>query len=761
MCLQQVATELMRVVCVHIPRRASSDAGAVQEVEWSLFTSKFFCHQIDDLIESIWEPFSLEFYAANKMVYVCMAGTDHMIDILTNGIYSWMGDAEVRDVEDYTQRFGPNTLVVGAEMKLWRPEVYPLRDYRALTWDSMAPIVTPLSQIADTDRMLYQVVVRPLKDTPLLHLNLACKRAEENFVRHLRARSWLKKGLAVNSTKLIHEKCNGNLASVSFRIASFADIAPNAPKSERSATYQRLSTNVETIASALKAFNTNDENRLVMGRLESNKAFTSRLIDRKFYKPMMLSSVELSTIYHPPLLGTLPNTAIVLSRKGPPPRNLPTSATDPDICTFGTVNYRDLSTKFGIKRFDRQRHLYIVGKSGSGKSCLMQLLVRNDMEQGLGCAVIDPHGDLVDDIMKLVPKHRIKDVVIFDPSDVNFPASFNPMDPVRPELRVRVALSFLDAFKRVFGGDWSQKMDHVLRYAMLGLLGIPGSNILSLRRMLSDEQFRGEIVRRATDESVKRFWLRDFAARRREFEEGPMSRLLNRLDQLLSSESIRNILGQSTNAFNFRAFMDSGKIVLIKISKGVLGSENATLLGTLIIWKIYEAAMSRADIPAENRKNFCLYVDEFQNFATESFTEILSESRKYNLSLTFANQYLGQLPGAIRKTVFGNVANILSFRVGSDDAGIVAQEFKPQFSDEDLLNLPLREFYLKMSIDGQVQDSFSGRTIDLKHPSDQENFAEECLANSRKTYCKTIEQVRNPPSKKRPQAPGPPQTGNS
>jgi hypothetical protein len=200
--------------------------------------------------------------------------------------------------------------------------------------------------------------------------------------------------------------------------------------------------------------------------------------------------------------------------------------------------------------------------------------------------------------------------------------------------------------------------------------------------------------------------------------------------------------------------MDSGKIVLIKISKGVLGSENATLLGTLLIWKIYEAAMSRADMPAESRKDFFLYVDEFQNFATESFTEILSESRKYNLSLTFANQYLGQLPASVRKTVFGNVANLLSFRVGPDDAGIMSQEFKPIFGDEDLQNLPLREFYLKMSIDGQVQDSFSGRTIDLKHPANSENCAEQCLKHSRQNYCKTLEQVKALPQKQRPTVAG-------
>jgi hypothetical protein len=719
-----------------------------------------FWHQLDDIIESIWEPFALEFYAANKMVYVCMAGSDTMLDLLSTGVYSWMSDAEITDVEDYAQTIQQNTMVVGAEMKLWRPDIYPLRDFQAVVGDSLTPIVTPLSQIAEHDRFLYQVIVRPLRDTAPLHLKLALMRSQENFVRKFRARTLLKKDLPTNSLAFIQKKSSGNLASVTLRLASFTDVEANASKSERSATFKRLSDNVHTLGNALKAFNSQDENRLVMGKVESNKSFTSRLVQRQFQKTMMLSSVELATIYHIPMLATLPNTAMVNSKKGPPPRDLPTTISDPDICAFGTVNYRDLSTKFGIKRFDRRRHLYVVGKSGSGKSCLLQLLVRNDMEQGLGCAVIDPHGDLIDDIIKLVPKHRVKDVVIFDPSDVNFPPSFNPMDPVRPELRVRVALSFLDAFKRVFGGDWSEKMDHVLRYAMLGLLAVPGSNILSLRRMLEDEQFRGEIVRRASDESVKRFWLRDFVARRQEFEEGPISRLLNRLDELLSAESLRNILGQSENAFNFRSFMDSGKIVLIKISKGALGSENATLLGTLIIWKIYEAAMSRADMPAESRKDFFLYVDEFQNFATESFTEILSESRKYNLSLTFANQYLGQLPAPVRKTVFGNVANILSFRVGSDDAGIMAQEFKPLFGDEDLLNLPLREFYLKMSIDGQVQDSFSGRTIDLKHPSDNENFSEQCLNHSRQSYCKTLEQIKSLPQKQRPQPVGTRRAGN-
>jgi hypothetical protein len=259
--------------------------------------------------------------------------------------------------------------------------------------------------------------------------------------------------------------------------------------------------------------------------------------------------------------------------------------------------------------------------------------------------------------------------------------------------------------------------------------------------MLSDDAFRTEVVRRTSDEAVKRFWLRDFPSRRKEFEEGPISQLLNRLDEVLATDMVRNIVGQPLNLFDFRDFMDSRKIVLLKISKGVLGAANAEFLGSLLIWKIYEAAMSRADVPAEQRQEFYFYIDEFQNFATESFGEILSESRKYRLCLTVANQFLGQLPAQIRKTIFGNIANLLSFRVGSDDASVVAQECTQRVGDEDLLNLALRDFYVKMSIDGQVQEAFSGRTLDLTYPPDSSEIRNDCIANSRAKYCLPLDQA--------------------
>jgi hypothetical protein len=521
---------------------------------------------------------------------------------------------------------------------------------------------------------------------------------------------------------------------INYRVTAFADLPKDATKEDAASLKARLAHHVRAATQSVKYLNTADENRLRTRPLRYGTSAIKLMQQRRFNSPFMVSSLELTSLWHPPTTGTLPNTSIVLSRKAPPPRNLPSTPNDPQISFCGITNYRDQATPFGFRRFDRRRHLYVLGKSGNGKSCFLQLLVKSDIDNGFGCAVLDPHGDLTDEILKTIPKHRLKDVVIFDPSDLNHPPSFNPMIPIRPDLKVRVMLSFLDTFKRVFGDGWSDKMDHLLRYAINALLNIPGASIVSLRRLLSDDDFRREVVARSTDESVRRFWEVEFPSRRQEFEEGPVSQLLNRLDELLATDMIRNILGQPTNTFDFRDFIDSRKIVLFKISKGVLGAENASLLGSLIIWKLYEAAMSRADIPVESRQDFYFYVDEFQNFATPSFGEILSESRKYRLCLTFANQFLGQLPQTVKETIFGNVANLACFRVGAQDAAVVAQEFKPRFGAEDLMNLPLREFYVKMSIDGEILEAFSGYTLNVETASSSDNSAKACIEHSRSKY---------------------------
>jgi GTPase SAR1 family protein len=599
----------------------------------------------------------------------------------------------------------------------------------------------PLQQIPDSDSALVQLIVRPIRDSVWSQLDLKRERVNARFRDALYLRKYLKKDLSLNVAELVDIKCASRLFHTSYRVAAFTTPDSKLSAHDEKMARDRISSHVKTVADAIKAFGLIDYNRFTTGPLESGESVIRKIQQRRFNKRFRLSARELVTLYHPPTLGDLAATAQVLSKKAPPPPDLPTTRKDNHVGDFAHSNYRDQEVSFGLQRTDRRRHLYILGKSGTGKSCLLQLLIRDDMEKGYGCAVLDPHGDLIDDLIRLIPKHRRDDVVIFDPSNPNFAPRFNPMAPVRPELKLRVAMSFIDSFKRTFGNDWSEGMDHVLRYAILGLLTIPGCNLSSLRRMLSDDRFRGEVVRQARDESVKRFWLREFTARRKEFEEGPISRLLNRLDELLATETMREILGQPDNMFNFREFMDNRKIVLLKISKGILGSENASLLGSMLVWKIYEAAMSRADIPAENRQDFYFYVDEFQNFATDSFGEILSEARKYNLSLTFANQYLNQLPPQIRKTIFGNVANFLSFRIGAEDAASVAAEFSPVFSDGDLVNLAIRDFYLKMSINGQVQPPFSGRTLDLVYPSESKESADAAIEEAFRKYCSPIGDV--------------------
>lgn len=731
----------MRVLRLHIPPKGSSLEGAIYETTWGLTPAFFFWGQLKDISTSSVDPFSLELHSANSAISVCLAGDENTIRSLTSTIYGYLGDIEAHEIPDYTRDLGERSLIAGADLCLELPDIYPLQSYKAFAWDSMAPIVTALGRVPDTDSALVQVLVRPLRDSIWLQMETATSRYINKLTRFSRPRHLFKQPSKEPASKLIAEKCSMPLFRVNVRISSRTELPSGCSKLDIHRARERLKDNITSLSNALKTLNTTHENRFKMRSFSFGSGIARKISERRFDRPFKLSALELTSLWHVPSLGTLPNTYRVLSRKSPPPRDLPTTPQDSQISFFGQTNYREQRMDFGLRRFDRRRHLYVLGKSGSGKSCLLQLLIKSDIEKGYGCAVLDPHGDLVDDVLRHIPQHRIKDVVIFDPSDIEHPPSFNPMIPIQPDQHMRVTLSFLDTFKKVFGDSWSDKMDHVLRYAMIALINVPGSSVVSLRRLLSDTEFRSAVVAKSTDPVVRRFWEVEFPSRREEFEAGPIPHLLNKLDELLATDMIRNILGQPTNSFDFREFMDSRKIILFKISKGLLGAENASLLGSLIIWKIYEAAMSRADQAADARRDFYFYVDEFQNFATSSFGEILSESRKYRLCLTFANQFLGQLPAGATNTVFGNIANLISFRVGSHDADTVANEFKPHIGAADLINLGTREFYLKMSINGEVHEAFSARTLDVRRPSTTEAFVDECIAHSRSKYAIPLAQA--------------------
>jgi len=335
--------------------------------------------------------------------------------------------------------------------------------------------------------------------------------------------------------------------------------------------------------------------------------------------------------------------------------------------------------------------------------------------------------------MRFIPQNRIEDVVLLDPADISFPIAFNPLEKVPEPQKMQVTIGFLQIFKKLFGTNWSDRLEHVLRYTTLALLDSPNTTVLSILKMLTDKNYRQKIVSRIQDAVVKSFWVSEFAAWSEKFDADAITPLLNKVGQFVATNMIRNMIGQPVTKFKIRDIMDQKKILLMKVSKGLLGEENSSLIGAMFITKLYQAAMERADTPEEERTDFYLYVDEFQNFATDTFAEILSEARKYRLNLTLAHQYMGQLSDVVRKTVFGNVGSMISFRVGAEDAVILAEEYNPIFKERDIINQGVREFYVKMSVNGELREAFSGRTLDA--PRVQNDYTKQIIAASHRKFC--------------------------
>jgi hypothetical protein len=405
-----------------------------------------------------------------------------------------------------------------------------------------------------------------------------------------------------------------------------------------------------------------------------------------------------------------------------------------EVITFARTNFRNMWRLFGIRRDDRRRHMYLIGKTGTGKSTMLENMMVQDIRNGEGIAVVDPHGDTVEKILNYIPSSRINDVVYINPADLNFPVAFNVLESVDEEHRHLIASGLIGVFKKMWVDSWGPRLEHLLRNAILALLENPGSTLLGVTRMLVDKKYRQKIVSHITDPIVKAFWLDEYAAYSDKFRTEAISPIQNKVGQFLSSAIIRNIVGQPKSSFDMREAMDSRKIILLNLSKGRIGEDNAALLGAMLITKIQLAAMSRIDIPEETRKDFYLYVDEFQNFATESFANILSEARKYRLNLVIAHQYIEQLDETVQAAVFGNVGTLIVFRVGAVDAEKLVLEFTPTFEEDDLVNLAKYNIYLKLMIDGVASDPFSAQTLPPLH--DAPGYQEKVVRISRERYAR-------------------------
>jgi hypothetical protein len=382
-----------------------------------------------------------------------------------------------------------------------------------------------------------------------------------------------------------------------------------------------------------------------------------------------------------------------------------------DIVYFAKTNFRNQQRKFGIRLDDRRRHAYFIGKTGMGKTTVLENMMIQDVQKGHGLAVIDPHGDFVEKILDFIPPWRVNDVVYINPADVDFPVAFNVLEAINPTHRILVASGLISVFKKMWIDSWGPRLEYILRICILSLLEYPGSTLLGIPRLLVDETYRRKVVDKVEDPIVKSFWVEEFGQYANQFRTEAIAPIQNKIGQFLSSSLIRNIVGQPKSSFDLRDIMDNRKILLLNLAKGRIGEDNAGLLGGMMITKLQLAAMSRVDIPETERKDFFLYVDEFQNFATESFANILSEARKYRLNLTIAHQYIEQLDEAVSAAVFGNVGTIVCFRVGAADAEFLAKEFAPIFDETDLVNLTKYDIYLRLMIDGVASDPFSATTL--------------------------------------------------
>ena len=376
---------------------------------------------------------------------------------------------------------------------------------------------------------------------------------------------------------------------------------------------------------------------------------------------------------------------------------------DPDKVTyFGYTDYRGKQSKFGIKAEDRAKHVYVIGKTGMGKSNALEVMAIQDLRNGEGLAFLDPHGKSADLLLDFIPEDRIDDVLYFAPFDTDNPISFNVMEDVGFDKRHLVVSGLMSAFKKIWEDQWSARMEYILNNTLLALLEYPDSTLLGVNRMFADKVYRKKVVENVTDVSVKAFWEDEYAKYSDKFATEATAAIQNKVGQFISNPLIRNIIGQPKSSFNIREMMDNKKILIVNLSKGLVGESNANLIGSFLITKIYLAAMSRSDVSQvqiEKLPNFYLYVDEFQSFANESFANILSEARKYKLNLTMAHQYIEQMTEEVREAVFGNVGTMITFRVGAYDAEVLEKEFAPEFEAEDLVNLSKFQMYLKLMVD--------------------------------------------------------------
>lgn len=639
---------------------------------------------------------SLEVVLRSGFLYFLVACEATVVDLVRGQLFAQYPTLEIEDVQDYATKLTSATAV--SVLKLKHPDVYPLKTYKELETDFLTNLSGLATSVGTSELVGLQLAVSPI-DTASAAYKMQWLLTSQWYAT-LRKNSSIRELLAQQES----EKMQKPLFQTSLRI--FADAG------EKS---KQLTVSLGSLFKILDNTNLNalKPKRVLLGD-SAIRLVRDRIVTKPTYR---LAADELTTIFHLPTQSAgIAQVAVAKSKKAEPPINLPVK---PSVIPFAVTNFRGVATEFGIKREDRRKHLYIVGKTGVGKSKLIELLALADIREGKGCVIMDPHGDVVEEMLKYIPRERLYDIIYFNPADVEYPMSFNPLEGVGSfEFKQNIVAGFIAIFKKLFSFTWNQRLEHVLRYTTLALLDVPGATVLGLTKMLSDTRYRQEVITQIQDPLVKKFWTTEFSSWNDQFAGEAVTPIINKVGQFIANPIIRNVVGQSKSSIKIDDVINNEKILLANFSIGKLGEENSALLGAMFVTKLWQAAVARASMPETERKDANLYIDEFQNFATGAFANILSEARKYRLNLTVAHQYMAQLPDEVRSTIFGNIGSIISFRVGGEDASQLEKEYAPTFAAQDFMNLDMRNFYIKMTVEGQTAPPFSGRTIDFPKPDE-------------------------------------------
>ncbi len=617
-------------------------------------------------------------------------------DLLEKQINGSYPDAEITEVPEYNI-FTEHGKVSYAALQLKKDNFYPIKTFKDLPTDPMAVITSALAKMGPDESVAIQVLLSPAHGS--------WQAAGRSFISSTKKAetdpSKAKFSVSAKTLEVIENKVSKPGFETSIRIIVIANNDDMAKQ------------HLTNITSAFEQF-AGESNSFGKRKIRMKGAFIEDFLYR--YHPMfnywgnkisILNSEELATIFHfPNKQITTPHILWLYSKSAPAPAEIPQEG-----MFLGTSVYRGIVRNIHISEQDRQRHMYIIGKTGTGKTKFLQSMILQDMEAGRGLCFIDPHGDAVEELLGMVPPERAQDVIYFNPSDTDRPMGLNLLEAKTEDQQHFVATNVINMMYKLFDpyktGIVGPRFEHAVRNAILTSFADPGATFVELMRILTDASYVQELLPRVTDPIVRRYWT-DQIAQTSDFHKSEvLDYITSKFGRFVTNRVIRNIIGQSVSSFDFRKVMDESKILLINLSKGSLGEENSSFLGLILVPRILMAAMSRVDMPEDQRKDFYMYVDEFQNFATPDFAQILSEARKFRLNLTVANQFIGQIDEEIKNAIFGNVGTIITYRVGTNDAGYLSREFAPVFGEDDLLNIEKYHVYMRTLVKNEPVPQFS------------------------------------------------------